>query len=236
MADQTSQVFSIGGSSRCVRDGGGVGWQAMKNTDLSWFIHSAKHFNMVLKFIEESIENEKLHPPSEILAGETIDKPYDYNDPKLGYSFVFTYLSALIVELSIKIIWILENDTNTKLNKYRCHDIRKIFRELQCKTQSEIQEIYDTVKKEIKEKYEINNKIATLDEALNWNKKVIIDYKYNPSSLKDFTKEDLIFVQYGSIWQKENNRYSIKHFPSSPNFSHDLLKFTEKMWREKGMI
>ena len=41
--------------------------------------------------MEESIENEKLHPPLEF-SGETIDKPYDYNDPKLGYSFVFTYL------------------------------------------------------------------------------------------------------------------------------------------------
>lgn len=199
MADQTSQVFSIGGSHRAVSCGGGVGWQAMKNTDLSWFIHSAKHFNMVLKFMEESIENEKLYPPSEILAGETIDKPYDYNDPKLGYSFVFTYLSALIVELSIKIIWILENDTKELPRKCRHHNIRKIFGKLQCKTKSEIQRIYSKVTKEIKEKHEINNTMATLDEVLDWNKSVITDYKYNPSFPKGFTEENLIFVQYGSI-------------------------------------
>ena len=210
--------------------------QTMKNTDLSWFIHSAKHFNMALKFMEKSIENEKLHPPSEILSGETIDTPYDYHDPKLGYSFVFTYLSALIVELSIKIIWLLEKNEKELSREYQHHNIRKIFGKLQCKTKSEIQKIYSKVTKEIKEKHEINNTMAILDEVLDWNKSVITDYKYNPSFPKGFTEENLIFVQYGSIWQKENNRYLISDFPSSPNFSHDLLKFTEKMWREKGMI
>ncbi|MCY4235560.1 MAG: hypothetical protein OXE74_04530 [Cyanobacteria bacterium MAG CAR2_bin_4] len=203
MADQTSQVFSIGGSSRCGRDGGFVVVQTMKNTDLSWFIHSAKHFNMALKFMEKSIENEKLHPPSGILSGETIDTPYDYHDPKLGYSFVFTYLSALIVELSIKIIWLLENDTKELLREYRHHNICEIFRELQCKTKSEIQEIYNKVKREIIEKYEIKNEVATLEKVLDWNKTVITDYKYNPSSLKNYQRRSYSCTVWKYLAEKE---------------------------------
>ena len=115
-------------------------------------------------------------------------------------------ISALIVELSIKIIWLLENNTNNTKElprKQRRHDIDEIFEKLQCKTKSEIQKIYCKVRKEIKEKYEINNEVTTLEKVLAWNKSVIIDYKFNPSFPKGFTEENLIFVQYGSIWQKK---------------------------------
>ena len=157
--------------------GGAFGVKTMSNNHLSWFIHSAKHFNMALQSMEESIENKMLHPPSEVFLGETIDKPYD--DPPFGFSIVLTYLSAVIVELSIKIIWLLEKNKKDLPDKKQNHKILELFKELSDETQSKIRETYDRITDEVIKKYKIyNKKRIILEKALKRNEKIMRNYKY----------------------------------------------------------
>ena len=119
------------------------------------------------------------------------------------FSMVRVYIYAVIVELSIKAVWLSEDQGREP--RYS-HDVAEFFSELQLETQKRIKKIYiaacsaynSTMSTVINQRgrESMQVEMATLEEALAWNATAIKDYKYD-------LKPDGRTVPCGVMWGGE---------------------------------
>ena len=135
------------------------------------------------------------------------------------------FLYAIIFELSIKIIWEIENGEKCR----HTHKILEIYTELSSEKQLHIKSLYNnqatiirTMKKQPEKSKALNNnsiKFQSLDEALESNENTVINFKYDGIFQG---KSSLIG---GVIWNKEDS-WILPHV--SVVFPKELLQYAKE--------
>ena len=102
---------------------------------------------------------------------------------RIGKALTCVVLYATVVELILKHLWEQEHGGTAPFT----HDIHKIFSDLDARTQRDIEKLYDQCCLGYKEDIRQSNQqlgdqgmaMASLEEALRWNRKAMRDLKYD---------------------------------------------------------
>ena len=143
---------------------------------------------------------------------------------KLDNGLVGIVLYTMIVELTIKGLWSYENNGK---EPEPTHDIQKIFNQLKRSKKSHIKKIYNKICRSYiqaisvgKQKLGEDNiqvEMASLEEALQWNKDAMVHLQYD-LNLKGKT------VPAGAIWDS-NRRIWFGNDNNLPNFASALVRW-----------
>ena len=132
-------------------------------------------------------------------------------------------LYAIVVELVVKHLWEDELGTTAK----KTHDVRGLFKELRPMTRTSVRHLYDKCSAAYEEAVQhgqkqhgadvMSVKMATLEEALDWNNDAIRNFKY------DLTPKGHS-VPTGAIWNSELIWVVPNRFP---NFAVELARWAK---------
>ena len=146
----------------------------MLNTDLDRKIFMARHFLDVAAFLEKS---------PYFAIGESEEKAVArLHEARLGKKCVIHFLYAVSFEISIKIIWEIEQGESAPYS----HNILRLYEELSPASQQKISDMYDSqvsnMKKliaQIPECAHYNWDLQSLEDALEVNESVVKNFKYD---------------------------------------------------------
>ena len=146
----------------------------MLNTDLDRKIFMAQSFLDMAAFLERSPDFTRAKSDKEAEAR--------FYSTQLGKKSVTYFLYAVIFEISIKIIWEMEQGKESP----HSHNIFRLYKELTPASQQKISDMYDTQVSnmkifisEISDLANYNWDLQSLEDALKINEKVLIDFKYD---------------------------------------------------------
>ena len=147
----------------------------MLNTGLDRKIFMGRSFLDVAAFLEEKTPF--------FARGESEKEAQAWlPQARLGKKSVIHYLYAVIFEISIKVIWEIEQGKNAP----HSHNILRLYKDLSLASRQKISDMYAdqvfNMKKLISENSDLANynwHLQSLEDALEANEKVIKDFKYD---------------------------------------------------------
>ena len=143
----------------------------MLNTDLDRKIFMAQSFLDVAAFLEMAPNFARGASVEEAQAGLVYGP--------LRKKSVIHFLYSIVFEISIKIIWEVEQGGNSPHH----HNILRLYQELSPASHQKISDMYDSqvsnMKKLISELTNYNWNLQSLEDALRVNEKVIKNFKYD---------------------------------------------------------
>ena len=150
---------------------------------------------------------------------ETLEKAKD--DSRIGKALTCVVLYTIIVELLIKHLWEKKHKNQAPHN----HNIEELFSELDGEIQKKVRRIYDGCAKQYNKAIQAGQrqkgkslrklKTATLNEALQWNKKAIKEMKYEMELSGKI-------VPNGMLWKDQQTMWIANKLP---NFALELGKW-----------
>ena len=152
-----------------------------KDTSLNGKITMAESFLDSAIFHEETLD---------LVRFDRIDSPQGEKvEGTLRRKRVTHFLYAMVFELSIKIIWEIEQGEEAP----HCHNIRHLYKKLSPESKKRISDMYDTQVSTTKNliaqlneltdnhgnPWDINPDLQSLEDALKTNEKTVVDFKYD---------------------------------------------------------